>query len=403
MLIAPDRYAGTLTAAEAASAIADGWSRSAPRDEVVLLPLSDGSAGFLDVLAAAAPGAGPQVLAVTVSDPWCDPVPATILVTETPGIHGDLGSPGGGGTTAYLEASQVLAPHGRRPRDPAHTTSRGVGELVAAALETGARRILLGVGPVGEVATHDAGSGLLAALGVGGPGVLDAGGMRLADLQARDLDGLSDLRARLRGVDLVLVTRDDLPLLGFQGASAVEAELKGASPGEGQLLEAAFGHWADLVTRVLPPATDLLTGRPIRLERQPGAGVAGGLGHAVLALGGRVVDGAAFVAGRLGLDAAASRSHLLVTGEGSAGWRSLRRSVLTEVSGAGLRHGVPTVLVAGQVQIGRRDWMSAGLSGAYAVADRPERLADALADPAGTLAERAARVARTWSPGTTYS
>lgn len=384
VLIAPTRFAGTLTARQAATAVAEGWHVGAPHDAVTVAPMSDGGPGFLDALSGALPG---QVLAVTATDPEGAPTPATILRTDE------------AGGTAYLEASEVLS---RPPGsvDPARATSRGLGELVRQALSTGARRVVVGLGGAADTDVHDAGAGFLSALGVG-DGALTRGGLGLRDLTAADLSGLPDVVQGLRGVELVLATRDDLPLLGLQGTSAVQAEPRGVRPQDAQLLEDAFGHFAALTTRALPAdaaRTDLLTGRQTRLERASGAGAGGGLGYAVLLLGGRILDGATLTGTAIGLPRAAAESDVIVTGEGSFGWRSLRRSVASYVAQVGMACAVPTVVLAGDVQVGRRETMAAGFSGAYGVLERADQRPGALADPAGALAVRARRVARTWSP-----
>jgi glycerate kinase len=248
------------------------------------------------------------------------------------------------------------------------------------------------------LATHDGGAGLLAALGAGDPAVLGRGGLALRDVVPDDLSALPGVVDRFRSVDLVLATAAILPLLGFHGASAVEAEDRGATAEQAQALEAALGHWVDVTRRVLPGRRDLLAGTMRRLDREPGAGAGGGVGHALFLLGARRVDGARLVSDVIGLPDAVAEADLVVTGEGSYGWRSLRDSAAAAVSELAMTVGTPTITLAGQVHIGRREAMTAGLSGTYAVCDRPDQVAAALADPAGTLEARAARVATTWSP-----
>jgi glycerate kinase len=189
-----------------------------------------------------------------------------------------------------------------------------------------------------------------------------------------------------------------LPLLGFQGASAVEAETRGATPQQAQALEIAFGRWTHLLGQQLPQPRDLVSGAPRRLDREPGAGAGGGLGYALLLLGARRVDGSDLVADLIGLSSLVREADLAVTGEGRFDWRSLRDSVPAVVSARAMAAGIPAVVLAGQMTVGRREAMTAGLSGAYAVCDRSSDLRRVLADPAGTLEARAARVASTWSP-----
>jgi glycerate kinase len=382
VVMAPTRFAGTLTAREAAEAMTGGWSQAAPHDDLALAPMSDGGPGFLDVLADARDG---EILAATVSDPTGAPVPATVLV-----VHATR--------TAYVEAAQTCGPDlvPVDGRDPAHTSSFGLGELLDLALTTEPARIVVGL--TGS-AVHDAGAGLLAALGAGERDALGAGGLALVDATTGDLSGLAAVVNRFRTVKLLLATPATLPLLGFQGASAVEAEERGASKPDAQALEAAFGHWVDIVNRALPLPRDLLSGGTRRLDKEPGAGAGGGIGHALLLLGARRVDGGRFVADEIGLPELVAAADLVITGEGTYDWRSLRDSAAAAVSELAMTTGIPAVVLAGQVKVGRREAMTAGLSGAYAVCDRPEDVPGALADPVGTLAARAARVAATWSPG----
>ena len=383
VVLAPTRFAGTLTAIEAAEAMARGWTSAAPHDELVLVPMSDGGPGFVDVLAA---GLGGEVLAATVPGPTGREVPATVLVVEHDGTR-----------TAYVESTQAVGGDlvAAADRDPAHTSSGGVGQLLDLALTTRANRIVVGVG---EAATHDAGAGLLAALGAGDASRLGAGGLALSTVTADDLAALGEVQRRFRDTALVLATTASLPLLGFQGASAVEAEDRGATPEQAQALESALGRWVEMVGRAHPQPTDLLTGGARRLDREPGAGAAGGLGFALYLLGARRVDGAALVAEAVGLAGRVRTADLVVTGEGTYDWRSLRDSAPAAVSEIAMAAGVPLVALAGQVRVGRREALTAGLSATYAVADRPGAVGPALSDPAGTLSARAARVAATWSP-----
>jgi glycerate kinase len=383
VLIAPDCFTGTLTAPQAAAAMAEGWRRSAPHDELTLVPLSDGGPGFLDVLSSTLEG---EMTAAVVSDPLGREVPAALLVVGA-GDH----------RTAYIESAQAAGLHLLAPdeRDPTRTTTYGVGELILAALELGATRIIVGLGGSG---TNDGGSGLLAALGVGTRERLGSGGLALAEVEVADLQGLDEARARFRTVDLVVASDVDSPLLGLKGASAIFAEQKGASAEDAQRLEGALSHFVSVVNRVRRPATDLLTGTAIRPEREDGAGAAGGMGYALFLLGGRRVSGVEAVLDAVGFGRLVREADLVVTGEGSFDWQSLRGKVVVGVASAAAEAATPAIVIAGQALVGRREAMSVGLSGVYAVADRPDQVPAALADPEGTLAARAAEVARTWSP-----
>lgn len=239
---------------------------------------------------------------------------------------------------------------------------------------------------------------MLAALGAGDPDSLASGGAWLSGLGDEALHGLTLVRERFHAVDLVLATDVDSPLLGLQGASATFAPQKGATPEMAQELESALGRFAEVVRKAAPAGRDLLTGKEIRLDREPGAGAAGGLGYGLLLLGGRRVSGVQAVLDAVGFDALVQAADLVVTGEGTFDWQSLRGKVVAGVAQAALARAKPTVVIAGQALVGRRETMSLGISGTYAVAESPRQVAAALADPAGTLSARTARVAATWSP-----
>ncbi|MFN8096747.1 MAG: glycerate kinase [Dermatophilaceae bacterium] len=384
VVIAPDCFTGTLTATQAAEAIGAGWAEAAPHAVRTLVPLSDGGPGFLDVLTRGLDG---EMLAVTVEDPLGREVPASVLVVGA-----------GGERTAYVESAQAAGLHllAASERDPGLTSTYGVGQLLLAARETGAHRIVVGLGGSG---TNDGGAGMLAALGAGHRAALARGGGPLAALADTDVAALARVARDWAGVDLVAATDVDNPLLGFHGASAVFGSQKGATPEGAQRLESALGHFTDVIDRVLGPGpTDLLSGRPLDPAREPGAGAAGGLGYGLFLLGARRRSGVDFVLDALDFAALAAAADLLVTGEGSFDWQSLRGKVVTGVARVGLETATPTIVIAGQTLVGRREAMSIGLSGTYAVVSRPEQEEAAFADPVGTLTARAARVAGTWSP-----
>lgn len=383
VLIAPDYFAGALTAGQAAEAIAEGWRRSAPHDDLTLLPLSGGGSGFLDVLSSAMAG---TTVSVTVADPLGRPVPAAILIVDADR-----------GRTAYIESEQAcgLQLLAEDERNPMVTSTFGVGQLIEAAIGQGATRVVVGLGGSG---TNDGGAGMLAALGAGDPDALAAGGAKLGDLPVDAIQGLTVVRERLRSIEVVLATDVASPLLGFHGASAVFAVQKGATPEMAQQLESALGHFSEVVRKVAVPGMDLLAGKELRLDREPGAGAAGGLGFGLLLLGGHRVSGVQTVLDAVGFAEAVGTTDLVVTGEGTLDWQSLRDKVVAGVAEAALAGAKPSVVIAGQVLVGRRETMSLGISGIYAVAEDPAQIAEATADPAGTLSARTQRVATTWSP-----
>ena len=370
VLMAPDGFGGTLSPAQAATALAEGWRRTAPDDEVDLAPLSDGGPGFVDVLATALPDA--ERRAVTVEDALARPVQAELL------LHG---------TTAYVESAQACGLHllTQEERDPMRTTTYGVGQLLAAALDAGATRIVVGLG---GSATNDGGAGLLSALGLQR---LDAAGQRLAPGGAalRQVDRLSgDLDPRLADVELVAASDVESPLLGLYGASSVFGPQKGASREDVALLDGALTRWAD----VLEAALD------VQVRDRPGAGAAGGLGAALFVLGATMQPGIALVQESVGLDQRVSRADLVVTGEGRFDAQSLVGKVVSGVARTAGEHAVPCVVLAGDVQLGRREAAAAGVEQAWSLVDLvgAER---AIGDAAAALAELASHVAGQWRAG----
>ncbi|ASO22201.1 glycerate kinase [Actinoalloteichus hoggarensis] len=373
ILVAPDCFGGTLTAREAAEAIAAGWRRGAPGDELAIRPLADGGPGFVEVLAVALGG---TVRRSEVTGPLGEPVTAEWLTV-----------PGDDGDTAYLEAAQACGLHlvpGRDPASAVRATSRGVGELIAAARDAGARRVVIGLG--GSACT-DGGAGMLAALGAV---PVDVAGRVLADGGAalRDCAALAGEAAL---GDLILVAASDVehPLLGEHGAAHVFGPQKGADAAAVAALDAALTVWADVLATA--------TGRDVRAV--PSAGAAGGLGAGLLALGASVESGAELVRRLTGLDDALNAADLAVTGEGSFDWQSLRGKLVTAVARGAAERGLPCLVLAGQVSVGRREAAAAGVERSYAVAEHAGSVDAAFADPAGTLTALAADVARQWSTG----
>jgi glycerate 2-kinase len=367
VLVAPDKFAGTLTAVEAAQAIADGWQRSAPADEILTLPMADGGPGFVDVVHAALGG---DLLAVTVTGPLGAPVPATLLIAAG---------------TAYVESAQacglaLLPAHGRGPVPGAveGASTYGVGELIAEAVEAGARRVVIGLGGSG---TNDGGAGLLAALGATSEpeGALTAGAAGLTELA--DVD-YRPARERLSGVELVAASDVDNPLLGLRGATNVYGPQKGIAADRLIEVDGGLTRLAHLTDRELADAK--------------GAGAAGGLGYGLMLVGARRAPGFDTVADIVGLGDAIRAADLVVTGEGKLDWQSMSGKV---VSGVAERAGPamrPCVVIAGAVQVGARELRANGIEAAYSLVDVVGE-EEAFADAAASLATVAARVARTWS------
>lgn len=370
ILVAPDKFAGTLTAVEAAEAIADGWRRTAPDADVVAVPVADGGPGFVDVLHASLGG---ELLAVTVRGPLGDAVPATFLRHER---------------TAYAESAQAcgldLLPVGDDGRSPApgvaeRASSYGVGELVAAAIDAGAERVVIGLGGSG---TNDGGAGMLAALGATATpaDALEGGPAGLAALTALDL---AAARRHVADVELVAASDVDNPLLGLRGATSIFGPQKGLVTDEAKLAaEGALTTLAEQAGRDVADAS--------------GAGAAGGLGYGVLLLGGHREPGFATVASAVGLPDLIAASDVVVTGEGKLDWQSMNGKVpvgVAELAGAAIR---PCIALAGAVQVGNRELRANGIEAAYSLTDLVGT-DEAFAKPAQSLAALAERVAKTWS------
>lgn len=365
VLVAPDAFAGTLSAPEAARAIAEGWVRHSPEDELTAVPMADGGPGFVDVLHEALGG---DLEVVTVRGPVGAPVPVTVLLQDG---------------TAWIESAQACGhPLLERP-DPWHASTAGVGEAVAAAVDAGARRVVVGLG---GSATNDGGAGLLGALGASSDVPLDAGPDGLRDITAVDL---APARERLAGVELVAAIDVDAPLLGMFGATKTFGSQKGL--GEDDIL---------VVDRLLDAFVDATCGSTPaerRIADSPGAGAAGGLGFALLLLGAATQPGVDLVADAVGLAEACAAHDLVVSGEGTFDHTSRSGKVVHGVAARAAGAARPCIVLAGQVTVGTREMRAMGVESAYGAAD-VAGVEASLADPYGTLARLAERVARTWSP-----
>ncbi|TCC05572.1 glycerate kinase [Kribbella soli] len=369
ILIAPDKFAGTLTAVEAAAAIEEGWRRRDPGAEVLVAPMADGGPGFIDVLSAVVDG---KLLSVTVRGPLGEETPATVLLA---------------GETAYVETAQACGLHLVEPkqRRPEEASTYGVGQLITAAVDAGATRIILGLGGSG---TNDAGAGLLAALGATataqpdgtvGVGRLDGGAAGLAGLEAVDL---GPARERVAGVEFVAASDVENPMLGLRGATNVFGAQKGISDERKPAVDGWLTHFAELADR--------------KTADKKGAGAAGGLGYALLLLGAERVSGIDLVAELTGLKQKASQVDLVLSGEGAFDFQSRDGKVIAGVAKVANDAMRPCVVLAGKVLIGSREMRAMGVESAYALVDAVGE-EQAFADPHGSLAAVAERVARTWA------
>lgn len=326
VLIAPDKFAGTLDAAEAAAAMAAGWRRSRPSDEVISLPLADGGPGTVDALAAS--GAGRR-RSVRTTDPLGRPITASWW-EATDG-------------TAVMEVAAACGLHllEARERDPLRASSSGLGVLLAAARDAGAQRIVVGLG---GTATVDGGSGAMRHLGAT---FEDAGGRPVRD-DVMALTGLANVTPLPRPLPPVRLASDVRnPLLGPEGAAAVFAPQKGADAQAVAVLEGALTRLADVVERQLP-------GGPWR--DRPGAGAAGGLGFAMLAWAdAEMISGAEFVGAAVGLERAIAAADVVITGEGGLDAQTAQGKVPEHVRRLARAAGRSVLAIAGHIEDGAGD------------------------------------------------
>ncbi len=326
--MAPDKFRGTLSAAEAAAAITRGWRRVRPGDVVEEVPLADGGEGTLDALLAALGG---ERRSARVSGPLGDPVEAPYGLADAPG------GPIGVVEMARASGLELVSP---ARRDPMRASTRGTGELIREAARAGAREVLV---CLGGSATTDGGAGMAQALGVsltdaeGRP--IRPGGIGLLELVRIDASGLDPLVRRLRVQACCDV---DNPLTGPRGAAHVFAPQKGATAEEVLLLDRALGHLAAVVHRDLG----------VDVRGLPGAGAAGGLGAGLVAfLGARLRPGVELVAEAVGLAERIERADLVITGEGAFDATSLRGKVPAGVLGLARVAGVPVAVLCGRAEV----------------------------------------------------
>jgi glycerate 2-kinase len=368
IVIAPDKFKGSLSATQVAAAVAAGLRAALgpARAELVTIPVADGGEGTVD----AAVAAGFDRVPVSASGPLGDPVEAgyarrgEVAVVELACVCGLSRLPGG--RLAPLTAS-----------------SFGAGEVLRAALEAGARRIIFGVG--GSAST-DGGAGLLQALGAR---VLDDrgepagfGGAALRDVAALDLNGL---HPALRSSDLILAADVDNPLTGPNGAAEVYGPQKGAAPPEVAELDTGLRRWAEVVAAALGADHSMA----------PGSGAAGGVGFAARAvLGARSRPGIGLVLELAGFEAALAGADLVITGEGSLDAQSLAGKAPVGVARAAARRGIPVVAVAGRSMLTADELAAAGIAAVYPLSALEPDPARSRAEAGPLLRRAAAMIAR---------
>jgi glycerate kinase len=372
IVIAPDKFKGSLSATQVAAAIAAGLRAEWPAAELVTIPVADGGDGTVD----AAVAAGFERMPVTVAGPTGEPVHTSYARR---------------GETAVVELAcacgLMLLPGGRR--EPLTASSFGAGQVLAAALEAGARRIIFGVG--GSAST-DGGAGLLQALGarvldsrgevlgggLGGGLGRGLGGGALRDVASLDL---RSLHPALRTCSVILATDVTNPLTGPHGAAEVYGPQKGASPAQVSELASGLRRWAAVVAEAVG----------VDWSPAPGAGAAGGVGFAALAvLGAEPRPGIGLVLDLAHFDSTLADAELVITGEGSLDEQSLSGKAPVGVAQAAGRHGIPVVAVVGRSTLTQAQLAAAGISAVYPLSDLESDLARSNTE-ASTLLERVGR------------
>ncbi|MFC4942839.1 glycerate kinase [Pseudonocardia sp. GCM10023141] len=366
VVLAPDKFKGSIPASRVAAHLRTGLLAALPGLAVVAVPVADGGDGTLD----AAVSAGFTLVPVVASGPTGQPVRTGYARRD------------GVAVIELADVSGLGRLVGGRPA-PLTASSRGTGEVLAAALDTGCTRIVLGIG--GSAGT-DGGAGIVVALG---GRLLDAAGRDIGDGGSAlgavaDLD-LSRLHPGLRTAEIVVACDVDNPLLGPTGAAAVYGPQKGADTGEVEELDAALGRWSAVVAAT--------TGHD--RASCPGAGAAGGVGFAALAVLGAVLQpGIDLVLDMVGFPRHLAGARLVITGEGSLDAQTLRGKAPAGVAAAARVAGVPVIAAAGRNALSDADLAASGIQGAYALTDIEADPARCM-EHAGPLLERLAhRIAR---------
>jgi len=369
IVLAFDSYKGNVSAVEACEAAAVGLMRLSPVPGVVHCPLSDGGEGFAEALNIASGG---TVCTLAVTGPCFAPVQARVVYLD-------------GGRTAVIEAGQACG-LGLRPVHccaPMRKTTRVVGEMLAAAVSAGATKLLIGLG---GSATNDAGMGMLTALGWQ---FLDAAGLAVAPTGA----GLADVATivpgqTLEGIAVIAACDVDNPLCGPRGAAYVYAPQKGATPDEVEALD-----------RGLAQVSAIWAGQSGHdFAMTPGAGAAGGLGFALLAmLGARFMPGAAVAINACGLEQQLAGATLCLTGEGRTDGQTAFGKLPAAVAACCARVGVPCVCLSGALGDCWRGLYAGGMTSVLSISQGPQSLREAISHTRSALADAAEAIGRLMS------
>jgi glycerate kinase len=372
VVVASDKFKGTLSSDEVAAAVSDGVRRVRPDVIVGSVSVADGGEGTL----AAAIAAGFELVPVIASGPTGEPV------------HSGFARRGDVAVVELADVSGLIRLPGAKLA-PMTATSRGTGELMAAAIDSGCTRVILGIG--GSACT-DGGAGLVRALGArlldGNGEDLSEGGAALSEAATLDLTALDE---RLAGVEVIVACDVDNPLAGPHGAAATYGPQKGATPTQITNLDTALTHWADLVAH--KTAGDL--------RGAAGAGAAGGVGFAALALlGAEVRPGIELVLELVGFHEQLGGVDLVVTGEGALDEQTLHGKAAVGVASAARAAGIPVVAVCGTNRLDPARLNQAGIVAAYALTDLEPDVRRCIADPTPLLRRLGERIAVDHLPST---
>lgn len=374
IVVAPDSFKESLSALDVARALHDGFAEVWPDADYALVPVADGGEGTVDALVATTGG---KRVATRVVGPLGNEIEAFW------GLSGD-------GRLAIVEmaaaAGLMLVPAAER--NPLVTTTWGLGQLIRAALDAGARRFVVGIG---GSATNDAGAGMIQALGgrlLDGEGRdLPPGGGALASLERIDLSGLDP---RLSECTIDVACDVDNPLCGPKGASAIFGPQKGATPEMIATLDRNLAHFAAVAKAQLG----------VDVADLPGSGAAGGLGAGLRAVVGATLrPGVEIVMEAVGMDAIVADADLVVTGEGRIDGQTVHGKTPVGVAAVARRHGCPVIAIAGSVGAGAEAVHDHGIDAVFGILPRPCTLAEALAEAEPNLRRTARNVAATLALG----
>ena len=382
ILVAPSGFKESLDAAAVAAAIGAGVRRALPGATVKAVPIADGGEGTAETLANATGG---HLVPVRVTGP---------VGQQVDSHYAMLGGQATGTAVVEMAAAAGLRLVPRDQRDPGTTTSYGVGELIRAAIDSGATKILVGCGDSG---TSDGGMGALQALGARITDArgrdVPAGGNHLGSIDRLDLDGLHPALAEGK-IQIALALNQHNVLTGARGVARVFGPQKGATPQQVEEMSAGFERWASVLRRdalEVARSTDFATG--------PGTGASGGLGAGMAAIGATLMPRfeAILDSGLAGidLDSMLRGADLVITAEGAIDFQTPKGKVPAEVARRASLHGVPVVALAGTLGRGCRDVHDIGIDAIASIMPIPMTLQEAVDDGERLLIEAAERFMRT--------